>query len=96
MQVWPALINLPEAIRLAVKEMYIPCLIVKYEDRGRLIALLRKKSLFSRTLRVQVDDTGKELEYPMILGTEAFLIHAELQGHFYAKYKKQSAEGWIV
>jgi len=77
----------------AIHNQFIPCLIVKPLDRGRLIALLRKRNLFARTVTVQSMDA--ETEYPIILGTAAFFVHAELSGYFYMK-SKHDDDCWII
>jgi CRISPR-associated endonuclease/helicase Cas3 len=88
----PGNVNIPLALDIssAIQEQFIPCLIVKPSDRGRLYLLLRKKSLYRRTLLVQVEDSGTEIEYPIVLGTAAFLVHAELYGYFCMKDKQAS------
>jgi CRISPR-associated endonuclease/helicase Cas3 len=86
-------IGVDPQVYAAIQDRFIPCLIVKSEDRGRLFALLRKRNLFSRTLVVQ--SANAETEYPIVLGTAALFVHAELYGYFVMKQQKQH-DCWIV
>lgn len=90
-----AIIPIYPEIITALEKLYVPCLIVKREDRGKLFALLKKKSIFYRKLFVSVDDSGTPLEYPVVLGTAAFFVYAELYGYFRMK-AQQEPEYWIV
>ena len=80
---------------LGLQDIYVPCLIIKPSDRGRLYAFLRKKNMYKKTLVVQAADSGIETEYPIIMGTAAFFVYAELRGYFYMK-SKQDDDCWIV
>jgi CRISPR-associated endonuclease/helicase Cas3 len=66
------------------KEGYITCLLSKMENRHLLNNILETKGRFSYPLHVTFGD-GRQQEYQLILGSQAFLIHAELQG----KWKKK-------
>ena len=63
----------------------LPLLIVPPEDVGAMIARLRGTDLWSRRLRVCFPDGTAEEGYRALLGTAAFLAHAELQSHFLLK-----------
>ena len=70
----------PLEMQDALKEKgYITCLLSKMENRHVLNNILETKGHFSYPLRVSFGD-GRQQEYQLILGSQAFLIHAELQG----------------
>lgn len=69
------------------KKGYITCLLSKIENRYALNNILETKGQFSYPLHVTFGD-GKQQEYQLILGSQAFLIHAELQGRW--KEKEQT------
>ena len=76
-------------VRLAMQEVlkkkgYITCLLSKRANQYALNNILETKGQFSYPLHVTFDDGGQQ-EYQLILGSQAFLIHAELQG----KWKKK-------
>ena len=66
------------------KKGYITCLLSKRENQYILNHILETKGQFSYPLHVTFGD-GSQQEYQLILGSQAFLIHAELQG----KWKKK-------
>ena len=70
------------------KKGYITCLLSKMENRHVLNNILETRGQFSYPLRVTFSD-GRHQEYQLILGSQAFLIHAELQGKW--KEKDQTA-----
>ena len=70
------------------KKGYITCLLSKMENRHVLNNILETKGQFCYPLHVTFSD-GKQQEYQLILGSQAFLIHAELQGTW--KEKEQTA-----
>jgi len=61
------------------KKGYITCLLSKMENRHALNNILETRGQFSYPLSVTFGD-GRHQEYQLILGSQAFLIHAELQG----------------
>jgi len=63
----------------------LPILIISPEDVGAMIARLRGTDLWSRRLTVRFPDGMAENGYRALLGTAAFLAHAELQTHFLLK-----------
>ena len=70
------------------KKGYITCLLSKMVNRHVLNSILETKGQFSYPLYVTFGN-GEQQEYQLILGSQAFLIHAELQGKW--KEKKQTA-----
>ena len=66
------------------KKGYITCLLSKTENRYALNNILETRGQFSYPLNVTFGD-GRQQEYQLILGSQAFLIHAELQGKWKAK-----------
>ncbi len=60
-------------------------LIIPPEDVGAMIARLRGTDLWSRRLTVRFPDGTEDDRYRALLGTAAFLAHAELQTHFLLK-----------
>lgn len=70
------------------KKGYITCLLSKIENRYALNKILETSGQFSYSLHVTFGD-GQQQEYQLILGAQAFLIHAELQGKW--KEKEQTA-----
>ena len=70
------------------KKGYITCLLSKIENRYILNNILETKGQFSYPLSVTFGD-GEQREYQLILGAQAFLIHAELRGRW--EEKEQSA-----
>ena len=74
-------LKMQDALR---KKGYITCLLSKMENRHVLNNILETKGQFSYPLHVTFDDGGQQ-EYQLILGSQAFLIHAELQGKWKEK-----------
>ena len=70
------------------KKGYITCLLSKRENRYVLNNILETSGQFSYPLNVTFGD-GQQQEYQLILGSQAFLIHAELRGKW--KEKDQTA-----
>jgi len=60
----------------------LPLLIIPPDDVGAMVARLRGTDLWARRLTVRFPDGTSEDGYRALLGTAAFLAHAELQGHF--------------
>ena len=71
----------------ALANRYITCLLSKIENRYALNSILETKRQVACPLSVTFSD-GRQQEYQLILGAQAFLIHAELQGKW--KEKEQS------
>ena len=76
----------PLEIQEALTGRYITCLLSKMENRYALNSFLQTKRQVAHSLNVTFSD-GQQ-EYQLILGSQAFLIHAELQGKW--KEKEQS------
>ena len=69
----------PLEIQGLVAERYLTCLLSKMENRYALNRILETKRQVAYSLHVTFAD-GRQAEYKLILGSQAFLIHAELQG----------------
>ena len=69
------------------KKGYITCLLSKIENRYALNNILETRGQFSYPLNVTFGD-GQQQKYQLILGAQAFLVHAELQGNW--KEKEQT------
>ena len=67
----------PLEIQEALEKRYITCLLSKMENRYVLNNILETKRQVAHSLNVTFSD-GQQ-EYQLILGSQAFLIHAELQ-----------------
>ncbi len=78
--------NLPFEMQDILEDRYITCLLSKMENRYALSNILETKRQIAYPLFVSFND-GQE-EYKLILGSQAFLIHAELQGKW--KEKEQT------
>ena len=79
----------PPEIRNALIGQYITCFLSKMENRYVLNSILETKRQVAHTLNVTFSD-GRQQEYQLILGAQAFLIHAELQGKWKEKEKSKS------
>ena len=75
--------NLPFEMQDILEDRYITCLLSKMENRYTLSNILETKRQIAYPLFVSFND-GQE-EYKLILGSQAFLIHAELQGKWKEK-----------
>ena len=76
----------PLEIQKALTDRYITCLLSRRENLYTLKNILETKRQIAHSLNVTFSD-GQQ-EYQLILGSQAFLIHAELQGKW--KEKEQS------
>ena len=77
----------PPEMQGILDDKYITCLLSKMKNRYALNNILETKRQIAYSLFVTFND-GQE-EYKLILGAQAFLIHAELQGTW--KEKDQTA-----
>ena len=77
----------PLEIQKILTGRYITCLLSKRENQYILKRILETKRQVAYPLNVTFGD-GRQQEYQLILGSQAFLIHAELQGKW--KEKEQS------
>ena len=78
----------PLEIQDALTDRYITCLLSKIENRYALNSILETQRQVAYPLSVTFGD-GQQKEYQLILGSQAFLIHAELQGKW--KEREQTA-----
>ena len=76
----------PLEIQEALTDRYITCLLSKMENRYTFNSILETKRQVAYPLSVTFSDG--QPEYQLILGSQAFLIHAELQGKW--KEKEQA------
>ena len=78
--------NVPFEMQGILEDRYITCLLSKMENRYALSNILETKRQIAHPLFVTFND--EQEEYKLILGSQAFLIHAELQGKW--KEKEQT------
>ncbi len=76
----------PNEMQNILTDRYVTCLLSKMENRYDLSNILETKRQIAHPLLVTLND-GQE-EYKLILGVQAFLIYAELQGKW--KEKEQT------
>ena len=76
--------NVPLEIQDVLTNRYITCLLSKIENRYCLNNILETQRQIAYPLSVTFVD-GQQKEYQLILGSQAFLIHAELQGKWNEK-----------
>ena len=70
--------SIPLEVQGVLSKRYITCLLSKMENRYILNSILETRRQVAYPLSVTFSD-GQEQEYQLILGGQAFLIHAELQ-----------------
>ena len=73
----------PPEMQNVLTDKYITCLLSKMENLYALNSILETKRLFAYPLHVTFHNGQKE--YKLVLGAQAFLIHAELQGKWKEK-----------
>jgi len=78
-------------VRRSIESQYVACLIVRDADVGRLLYLTRDRNLFPRVLRVTFAVDGTVHEYRVLLGTAAFTVHAELEGYFRMRQRRDDS-----
>lgn len=78
--------NVPFEMQGILEDRYITCLLSKMENRYAFSNILETKRQIAHPLFVTFND--EQEEYKLILGSQAFLIHAELQGKW--KEKEQT------
>ena len=71
------------------KKGYLTCFLSKRKNRYVLNNILETRGQFSYPLSVTFGDGGQQ-EYQLILGSQAFLIHAELKGKWKEKEQTNS------
>ena len=74
----------PVEIQDALTDRYITCLLSKIENRYVLNSIIETKRQIAYPLSVTFSD-GRQQEYCLILGSQAFLIHAELRGRWHER-----------
>ncbi len=74
----------PLEIQKVLSKRYITCLLSKMENRYVFNSILETKRQIAYPLSVTFAD-GTQQQYQLILGSQAFLIHAELQGKWKEK-----------
>lgn len=75
-------VPLHPALRRSIEKRWVVLLVVPEEDRGRLLYFLRNRNLFARTLRVHFVREDSDADYQAVVGTAAFILHAEMEGYF--------------
>ena len=76
----------PLAFQDILAEQYLTCLLSKMENRSALNSILETKRQVAYPLHVTFAG-GRQVEYKLVLGSQAFLIHAELQGKWKEKQR---------
>ncbi|MDE0503329.1 MAG: type I-D CRISPR-associated helicase Cas3', partial [Candidatus Poribacteria bacterium] len=74
----------PLEIQTVLTNRHITCLLSKMESRYALKNILETKRQAAQPLTVTFED-GKQQEYLLVFGSQAFLIHAELRGKWKEK-----------
>jgi CRISPR-associated endonuclease/helicase Cas3 len=77
--------RLDPTLRRAFEDKWLPCFIVPLRDEGRLRGLLYGRDIFLRYVNVSFGD--RTVSYPAIVGTAAFMVHAELER--YLRYRER-------
>jgi CRISPR-associated endonuclease/helicase Cas3 len=77
-------------LRRSVEAQHVACLIVPDADVGCLLYLTRDRNLFPRSLWVAFAVEGTDHEYKAMIGTAAFVAHAELEGYFWSKQRQSN------
>jgi hypothetical protein len=91
---YEGLFPLDAALRQAVEDQCVPLLIVHHQDEGRLRALLHGRDIILRYVDISfADGTTK---YPAIVGTAAFIVHAELECYLRDREKLDDNIPYIV
>ena len=76
----------PLEIQDILSEWYLTCLLSKMENRSALNSILETKRQVAYPLHVTFAG-GRQVEYKLVLGSQAYLIHAELQGKWKEKQR---------
>jgi hypothetical protein len=82
------------ALRQALENQWVPLLIVRPQDEGRLRALLHGRDIILRYIDVSFADGTTT--YPAIVGTAAFIVHAELERYLRYREKLDDNTPYIV
>jgi hypothetical protein len=91
---YDAIYPLAQPLRQAFQDRWVPLLIVRTQDEGRLRALLHGRDIILQYLDVSfAEGTTK---YPAIVGTAAFIVHAELERYLRFREKLDDNSPFIV
>jgi hypothetical protein len=77
--------QLDPTLRLAFENKWLPVFIVPLRDEGRLRGLLHGRDITLRYVNVSFQDGI--ISYPAVVGTAAFMVHAELER--YLRYRER-------
>lgn len=77
-----------QILRQALEKQWLPALILRPQDEGRVRALLHGRNFSLRYIYISFAD--KTEKYPAIVGTAAFIIDAELER--YLRYRERSED----
>jgi hypothetical protein len=80
-----AIIPLAQPLRQAFQNRWVPLLILRIQDEGRVRALLHGRDIILQYLDVSFAEGTTR--YPLIVGTAAFIVHAELER--YLRYRER-------
>ena len=80
--------SVPLEIQDTLTDRHITCLLLKIENRYVLNSILETKRQVAYSLNVTFGDGGQQ-EYQLILGAQAFLIHAELRGRWHEREQSE-------
>jgi hypothetical protein len=76
-----AIFPLAQPLRQAFQDRWVPLLILRLQDEGRLRALLHGRDIILRYLDVSFAEGTTR--YPVIVGTAAFIVYAELERYLH-------------
>lgn len=86
--------QLDSRVASVLRERCVPALIIKEEERAIAYSRFRTSNIFLRRLDVRFPG-AKERTYYVILGTQAFMADAELQGWFHWQ-ERQEGDAIII
>lgn len=78
---------IPEELRAAIENQYIPALLIPAEKRGILLREIAQRPVYTRSLKVQVG--RQELVFDIILGSNALLMAPVLWWMFQKDQRKE-------
>lgn len=82
--------RLEQQVVTALRDRYLPMLIIPPEDVGAMMSRLRGSSLWAQRLTIRFPAGDLNENYRALLGNAAFHAHAELKGHFLLKERLKS------
>ena len=77
--------SIDPALRRAFENKWLSCFIVPLRDEGRLRGLLYGRDIFLQCVNVSFPEGT--VSYPAVVGTAAFIVHAELER--YLRYRER-------